>query len=443
MRTALKYIATGLLCLALLTPCACSTGQVTHQTTPPADPVETPAADPAPAVPPPTEPAEAPAPSEPAAPKEPDPAPTATGDVPALYRDEETELAYRLAGQDLTIPAVRHHTLHGYTIVYDAMHYECRTYHEVDSYWSAEGLYLSVSIVYGMPVDYVLDGLQLQENIEMAAELTYIGAGDYAAYTLYTNENGLHRQFWALDYAGDTMLIEQSYPLEHEYAEFHRVIQLAMLDTLTLDHPPAAVPAAQSTLTAYAEALENLYCNRIFPDGSPADPNDSFGDISDNRFAIYDIDNDGRDELIIEYTTTIVAGQSLQVYDYEEGYGRFRLQFQTFPNVTFYDNGVIEARASHTQGTGGAFWPYDLYVYDAAEDGYTRVGSVDAWDKSVPVPGFPEEADTSGTGFVYYINGSAPVDYTVYHQWRSAYSGDAAELMLPYQFLTEENIAAI
>lgn len=239
MRTTLKYLAMGLLCLALLIPCACTTEQVVSSP----DPVETPVTDPTPMVPPPTEPVESPAPTEPSSPDEPDPAPTSSGDVPALYPDEETELAYRLDGKDLTIDAVRHHTLHGYTIVYDAMHYESRSYHEVDSYWSDNGLYLSVSIVYGIPIDYVLEGLRLQEEIEMEPEAAVVGSGSYPAYTLYhTTEDGLHRQFWALDYNDDTMLIEQSYPLDHEYAEFHRVIQLAMLDTLTLDDPPSAAP---------------------------------------------------------------------------------------------------------------------------------------------------------------------------------------------------------
>lgn len=441
MRTVLKYIAAGLLCLTLLIPCAC----VPNGPDTPVDPVETPSTSQPPEVTSSPEPSVSPGPSDPVGTKEPDPEPTISGDVPALHPDEETELFYNLHGETNSIAAVRHHTLHGYTIVYDAMHYECRTYHEVDSYWSDVGLYLSVSIVYGMPMDYVLDGLQLQENIEMGAERTYIGSGNYPAYTLYTTENGLHRQFWALDYNGDTMLIEQSYPLDHEYAEFHRVIQLAMLDTLTLDTPPSADAEADPTLIAYTTALENLYYNRVFPDGTAADPTDSFGSISENRFAVYDIDHDGKDELIIEYTITTVAGMSLQIYGYDEATSSLRLQLLEFPNAQFFDNGVIEAGISHNQGLAGAFWPYQLYVPDAATDSYISVGLVTAWDKAVKEADFPDDIDVDGDGIVYYLptDPETPVDTEEYFRWRSIYLENAQPIMLPYQFLTEENIAAL
>lgn len=441
MRTVLKYVAAGLLCLALLIPCAC----VPNGGGTPVDPVETPSASQTPEDTSSPQPSVSPGPSGPVETQEPNPEPTVSGDVPALHPDEETELFYELNGETHSVAAVRHHTLHGYTIVYDAMHYECRSYHEVDSYWSDEGLYLSVSIVYGMPMDYVLDGLQLQENIEMAAELAFIGSDRCTAYTLYTTQNGLFRQFWALDYAGDTMLIERSFPVEHEYADFHRAVQDAMLDTLTLDAPPSADAEADPARVAYTTALENLYYNRVFPDGTAADPTDYFGSISDNRFAIYDIDNDGKEELILEYTNTMVAGMSLQIYGYDEAAHALRLQLWEFPNAQFFDNGVVEAGISHNQGLAGAFWPYELYVPDAAADRYVSVGLVTAWDKAVKEADFPNDIDVDGDGIVYYLptDPDTPVDTEDYFRWRSLYLENAQPILLPYQFLTEENIAAI
>lgn len=439
MRIALKYVITGLLCLALLIPCACTSDQTSNSKPVESSTVETPDAQPS------TEPSEASLPAESDAPQEADPMPTATGDVPALYPDEETKLSYHLDGEDLTIAALRHHTLHGYTIVYDAIHYEFRTYHEVDSYWSDTGLYLSVSIVYGMPTDYVLDGLQLQENIEMAAELTYIGAENYAAYTLYTEADGLYRQFWVLDYNDDTMLIEQSYPTDHEYVEFHRVIHMAMLDTLTLDNPPAST-AENSALIAYTTALENLYYHWVLPDGSNVQPPaSSLDSISDNRFAIYDIDNDGGDELIIEYTSTITAGMLLLIYDYDEETQSLRQQFCEFPLATFYDNGSIQAGISHNQGLAGAFWPYTLYQYDAAADSYVSVGLVDAWDKARKEADFPDDIDKDGDGIVYYLPSApdTPVDAEEYSRWLSTYLDSTQTVAIPYQYLTGENIAEL
>ena len=107
---------------------------------------------------------------------------------------------------------------------------------------------------------------------------------------------------------------------------------------------------------------------------------------------------------------------------------------------------------------GGRFWPYTLYTYDAASDSYRRVGLVDAWDRQLSeeesavwagVPPFPEELDTSGTGFLYYImeNGSyhqdLPVDASVYEAWLAQYLGGASELPLTYYSLTQETIQAV
>ena len=43
---------------------------------------------------------------------------------------------------------------------------------------------------------------------------------------------------------------------------------------------------------------------------------DDFGNIEENQFAIYDIDHDGRDELILIYETNAVADSIEIVYDY-------------------------------------------------------------------------------------------------------------------------------
>jgi hypothetical protein len=81
----------------------------------------------------------------------------------------------------------------------------------------------------------VLTGLRLQENIAMEPESVTIGSRGYAAHTLcLTTPSGLYRQFWALDFAGDVLLVEQSYDIVSDDTELYRNSQLAMLATLTL-----------------------------------------------------------------------------------------------------------------------------------------------------------------------------------------------------------------
>ena len=161
--------------------------------------------------------------------------PIATGDIPAIQPDEETRLSYTVDGAELTVYALRHYTLYGYSIVYDAEHYIHQAFGEGDSYWGSVGNYLSVSLVMGLPLEEAVAGIQLQEGFEMAPEHTTIGAGQYPALTLYAIDSaGLYRQFWALDCMGDVLLVEQSYDTAGDQAELYRASQLAMLDTLTL-----------------------------------------------------------------------------------------------------------------------------------------------------------------------------------------------------------------
>jgi len=157
------------------------------------------------------------------------------GDVPATIPDEKTTLTYTVGEEEVTASAVLHHALLGYSIVYDAEHYVCNSFTEGDSYWAGEGIYLAVNLVFGLPVDDVIAGLRLQENIPMEPELVAVGAGEYISYTLYfTNEAGLYRQFWIMDCGGDVLLVEQSYDTVSDDSALYRASQLAMLETLTI-----------------------------------------------------------------------------------------------------------------------------------------------------------------------------------------------------------------
>ncbi len=204
-----------------------------------------------------------------------------------------------------------------------------------------------------------------------------------------------------------------------------------------------AEPAARA---AYAEVLETLLNDGVLPDGTRTESSE---DLTQNEFAVLDIDGDGHEELLLSYTTTCVAGMKLYVLSWDEETGETRIQLTEFPNLlAVYDNGVIQAGWSHNQGLGGRFWPYFLYTYDAATDSYIQVGAVDAWDSDIPAEGYPTDIDVSGTGIVYYLYEDMvsqygeidPVDESVYQEWLSSYLGDASPIEITYFPLTEENI---
>lgn len=204
----------------------------------------------------------------------------------------------------------------------------------------------------------------------------------------------------------------------------------------------------------YREVLEGIYYDDVYPNGYNCGYDD-FYDKSVNKFAVYDIDNDGSDELIVVYTTTYVAGNVEYIYDHDEN-GYLIEEFRGFPLFIYYDNGIIKVGISHNQGLAGSFWPYTLYQYDPQSDSYNKVGFVDAWDKSYTDTDFyhddapfPDNIDVSETGFVYYIcaNGSGgyddPVDVTEYNAWHDSYVVGASEVELPFMNMTEENIQSV
>ena len=205
---------------------------------------------------------------------------------------------------------------------------------------------------------------------------------------------------------------------------------------------------------AYAEVLENLYYKHEFPGGENVGIQPENEDASLNRFAVVDIDSDGRDELVVAYTTTYTAGQTVKVYDYDSVSSVVREQFSEYPAVTFFDNGVIIAQWSHSHGRAPAlenFWPYRLYRYDSLSDKYVEVAIVDAWDENYynQENSFPKEKDDDGDGILYYIMPDGEVEYIVpydgekYNEWMDYCIGGAEELSVPYMNMSLENIESI
>ena len=210
---------------------------------------------------------------------------------------------------------------------------------------------------------------------------------------------------------------------------------------------------------AYVKVLEDIYFDQKFPDGTEHGLQPASADISDNMFAVYDIDADGREELIVFYTTTYTAGMVEIIYDYDSGTGDVREEFLAYPMRTYYDNGIVEVEASHNQGLasdGGAdgnFWPYSLYRYDPETDAYVSLASVDAWSRGFREEDydgnpFPQEVDADGDGVVYYVategnEPEAPMDGAEYDQWRDSCLKGAEPIQVPYVNLTTDNIYAV
>lgn len=210
---------------------------------------------------------------------------------------------------------------------------------------------------------------------------------------------------------------------------------------------------------AYREALENVLYDKVFPDGVECGVPGA-EDGPGNYFAVLDIDGDGREELLIQYTTASMGGMREAIYDYDAATGTMREELSEFPLVTYYENGAVEAGWSHNQGLNAfgsdEFWPYNLYRYDSAADTYVLLGMVDAWDRAVSEKNyagesFPDEADEDGDGILYSVMGNMDtleaydaldtlVDGAALAELQESYRKDAAKIAVPWQALTVENI---
>lgn len=205
-------------------------------------------------------------------------------------------------------------------------------------------------------------------------------------------------------------------------------------------------------LAEYQFALQQIAFEHIYPDGRDTGFDSAYGSIEDNQFALFDVNGDGEDELIVRFTTAPMAGNTETIYAFQQTDGTLKELLTASPNLTYYANGIIKEDWSHgSELAGEGYWPYTLYQYNAAEGNFEELAQVNMWSKAVDTVDFkgdpyPDEIDTEGAGTVFIL-GIADEVKTVsksdYEKWLTDTMGDPSELNIPYQALSEENIGAL
>lgn len=223
-------------------------------------------------------------------------------------------------------------------------------------------------------------------------------------------------------------------------------------DATPSEPPSQELAEAESGLAEYQFALQQIAFEHIYPDGRDTGFDSAYGSIEDNQFALCDVTGDGVDELIVRFTTAPMAGNTETVYTFQQADGTLEQIFTASPNLTYYANGIIKEDWSHgSELVGESYWPYTLYQYNAADGSFQELAQVNMWSKAVADVDFkgdpyPDEIDTEGAGTVFLL-GIADEVKTVsksdYEQWLADTMGDPAELDIPYQALSEENIEAL
>lgn len=210
--------------------------------------------------------------------------------------------------------------------------------------------------------------------------------------------------------------------------------------------------AENDRLVEFQYALQQIAFEHIYPDGTDTGFDSTYGSIEDNQFAIYDVNGDGVDELIVRFTTAPMAGNTEKIYEFHKADGTVKPILIASPNLTYYSDGTIKEDWSHGSGLAGEdYWPYTLYRYNVAEESFEEIAQVNMWSKAVDTVDFkgdtyPDDIDAEGAGTVFILTHQGIVETiskTEYEKWLSDTVNVSAEIDIPYQALSEENIKAI
>lgn len=216
--------------------------------------------------------------------------------------------------------------------------------------------------------------------------------------------------------------------------------------------PPTEADGSDAQLRAYRDALQNLYTCYVLPGGYDVGY-DGISELSINKFAIYDIDGDGSQELIVAYSTTYNAGNTFAVYNYDETTDSLKEELLEYISVSVEESGYLIAWASHAHGLGGGeiLWPYTVYRYAPATDIYEHIARVDTWEKQyypqdASGTPFPDDLDSDGDGVVYLLyfpDAETPdiLDGDAFRQWERDYR--TIDKDLPWVSLTMQNIQTL
>ena len=200
----------------------------------------------------------------------------------------------------------------------------------------------------------------------------------------------------------------------------------------------------------YTAILSEFLYEYSLPDMEVLIPIGDEYNILNNQYAITDIDCDGREELIISYTETGLAGMLEMIYDYNPDTELLKREFTAFPMLSYYDNGIIIAYASHDYSMGIGFAPFTLYEYNEKNDEYERIGYVETWSKetsdSYKGRPFPDELDTDHDGVLYNIQQGSNESYEFedykynladYEEWYDSHIAGACEIEIAYKTLEQ------
>ncbi len=207
------------------------------------------------------------------------------------------------------------------------------------------------------------------------------------------------------------------------------------------EQPSTAAAQEDHNREVFHKVLEELHDRKLLPSGKELELT---GELEENRFAVTDLDGDGREELVLEITQTVPEDCFTAVYDVDAD-GDLRREVRYSAEMTFWTDGIVIAAYTDAAESEDDFIPYAAAQYDAEQDVYTEFAYVaaierDKLEAADLLDEYPDEADTSGTGRVYCIHGDTPVDVTEYEAWYESWHTGITQIEVPFETLTKEHI---
>lgn len=207
-----------------------------------------------------------------------------------------------------------------------------------------------------------------------------------------------------------------------------------------------------NTKDAYTAFIKYMIDNSVEPDGL-GNFFESYPDtIARNMFAVFDIDGDGDEELIIDWTNPdAMAGYTSFVLRYDLDTKEWVDELEGGGALTVFDNGVIFVGAAHNQGYG-ELWPYTILKYNSSNDMFEYYGSVDSEDKELVIDSMGDDSyyhyeyDPTGCGTVYMFD-AKELGYEwgyyskeQFEELQNTLVGNASIIEIDFKYINKENL---
>ena len=201
---------------------------------------------------------------------------------------------------------------------------------------------------------------------------------------------------------------------------------------------------------AFAEFLKNACQNPAAYLNSEA-----YGNPANNRFAVVDINQDGKNELLVEYETETNPWILTGIWQWDEGSEGLALKDTLRGKGQYYSNGVVSIDVPNNHTNGEVVWPYQLYRYDVQYGKYEYFADAFCTDTEFGSDNgaYNVAEDLDHDGVIYHfrfgdegndsIEEAEPHTKAEYDAFVAQYTPEDQEMALDWQALTLENAARL